>query len=171
MTRYPSRRQKVVRQDFKFRPQAMKTIRYFLLCSFILFSFAACDKPADEVVWGVYCGECETNCSTVYQIKQGKLHVDKSDKVLDAIWNKDLPRYKFEGRQLSKDEYLKYEWVLGGVPQELFKYEQVIGKPDVHDQCGYFLRIFKAGKETNKLIDPEAVPKDIQEFVYKLFTL
>ena len=149
----------------------MNAIRYFLLCSLVLFSSAACDKQADEVVWGVYCGECDSNCSTIYQIKQGKLHVDKSDKVFDAIWNKDLPSYKFEGKQLSGDEYLKYEWVLGSVPQELFQYEQVIGKPDVHDQCGYFLRILKAGEETNKLIDPEAVPRDIQEFVFKLFTL
>ena len=149
----------------------MKAIIDFLLCSFIFFLIIACDKQADEVVWGVYCGECETNCSTVYQIRQGKLHVDKSDKVFDAIWNKDLPSYKFEGSQLSRDEYLKYEWVLGDVPQKLFKHEQVIGRPDVHDQCGYFLRIRKAGEEINKLIDPEAVPKDIEEFVYKLFTL
>ena len=149
----------------------MKPIRYFFLCSFILFLSTACNKQIDAVVWGVYCGECETNCSTIYQIKQGELNVDKSDKVFDAIRNRDLHSYKFEGKQLSRDEYLKYEWVLGSVPDELFKYELIVGQPDAHDQCGYFLRIFKAGEETNKLIDPEAVPKDIQEFVYKLFTI
>jgi hypothetical protein len=83
----------------------------------------------------------------------------------------ELSSYRFEGRQLSRDEYLRYEWVLGGVPQGLFEHEQVVGRPDAHDQCGYFLRVLNAGEETNRLIDPEAVPEDLRTFVDRLFRL
>lgn len=122
----------------------------------------------DKVIWGRYCGECIGNCSTMREITNTKLSIDKSDKFLKSDPHKF--NYEFMGIPEPASEHKKYKWLLQKpIPNILSKGTMVFGQPDAYDQCGYYFMYSFGALEHKALIDTQNVPEEFEQIVKKLF--
>ncbi len=147
-------------------------MRYILqICLFISSSCAlgAQDDYPDYVVWGSYCGECISRCSTFRKISGSSLQIDKSDRIFQIDPYNPID-YAFSGSSSEADEFAKYEWLLRSKKPSILKENTTIfGMPDAHDQCGYFLNYSVKGQSYRSLIDPHNIPVELEEIVDRLF--
>lgn len=141
-------------------------IIFFILLSFHASLYASVTRLPDSVVWGIYCGECVGNCSTMRKIDSSSLNIDKSNK----FFNSKPSNYLFKGTNEPKSEYEKYKWILEEpVPTIIDKKFEIFGQPDAYDQCGYYISYSVDGCLYRVLIDPDKVPKEMEVTIEKLF--
>lgn len=120
------------------------------------------------VVWGRYCGECVENCSTMREITNAKLSIDKSDNFLKS--DPHTFNYEFKGAPEPQREFEKHKWLLNQpTPSILNKTPMVFGEPDAYDQCGYYLMYSVNSLQYRAIIDTHKVPKELEPIIKKLF--
>jgi len=138
-----------------------------LLFSYAVPGFGEANFP-DKVIWGMYCGECIGNCSTMREITNNKLSIDKSNNYL--ISDPYKFNYKFKGVPEPSAEFEKYKWILNkSVPGILSKSTMIFGQPDAYDQCGYYLMFSVNSSQYEAIIDAHKVPKELEPLIKKLF--
>jgi hypothetical protein len=126
------------------------------------------EQYPDSVVWGKYCGECIGECSKFYKLSEGELLIDLSGNIFN-IQPYEPINYIFSGVKASEAEYKKHRWLLNSkIPSAIPQGETIIGEPDSHDQCGYFLSYSLKGARFKALIDPEKVPDEIQSMIKQI---
>lgn len=146
----------------------MKKLILFILLSGCALPSIGGDKFPSKVIWGRYCGECVDNCSTMREIVDSTLNIDRTFNFLMSNPNKF--NYKFKGVPEPVDEYEKYKWILNEpVPEIINKAQMIFGDPDSYDQCGYYLMFSVNSQESRVLIDTEKVPKELEPIIKKLF--
>jgi hypothetical protein len=136
-----------------------------ILVSSLVFSE---EQYPDSVIWGKYCGECVGECSKFYKLTEGELLIDLSGNIFN-IQPYEPINYIFSGVKASEAEYKKYSWLLNSkIPSAIPQGKTIIGEPDSHDQCGYFLSYNLEGTTFKALIDPEKVPDEMQNLIRKM---
>lgn len=146
----------------------MKKI-YIAIILLFFAQFGLCDGLLPStVVWGKYCGECKSNCSTMREISRNQLKLDDSDKFIES--NPLTFSYVFDGSLEKSSEYEKFKWLLTEpVPAILNNREKVFGQPDAYDQCGYYFMYIVNGSTYKSLIDSANVPAELQPVIHRLF--
>lgn len=123
-------------------------------------------ESTENIVFGIYCGECDENCS--YFVKQA-----------DEEYFEDTSAAYFSNRA-SFIKQIHFKEISGEVfsnpididevASVLSKYESIIGEPDASDQCGYFIEIQQQGKSQRYLIDPNYDSIEIQKLLDQVFS-
>src|SRR4051812_5608326 len=109
-----------------------------MLSAFILL--CKCDKskmPGDSFMFGIWYGECNTNCTTFYLLKNGKLFKDR---------NENPERRRFNTNHLSNEKFEIAKQLQNSLPDFLETNTGTIGRPDAADQGTIFIRSKKNGK-------------------------
>ncbi len=144
----------------------MQRLIFFLLMGLHNPLFANEELIPDNFTWGIYCGECSENCSTLWKIDKTSLKIDESNNFFEA----DPFRYQFNGKPETKEKHSDYNWVLDNpIPPILDQKKIVFGQPDAYDQCGYYIAYEVDERKYQALIDPNEVPKELKTMIGRLF--
>lgn len=157
----------------------MKKIFYILILFFVLTncnnqgntwdnSFWTCREKlitdsVEYIIFGNYAGMCEKNCSPLYKLKNDTLLID----TINQDFYKGFPPNNFNV-MVSKDKLAKATTIKKNIPCFLLNVlAKEFGRPDDHDQGGYYLE-FKYKRLTHsftfdKMID--SIPKELRPFM------
>lgn len=102
---------------------------------------AASKENVQHIVFGRYCGFCNSNCARLYKIDiaNEKLFIDSSDS-----FKKDYGKtLSFPSTPAPASQYKALEEVVSRIPDSLFlaPNEERFGCPDCADGCGIFFEI------------------------------
>jgi hypothetical protein len=116
----------------------------------------------DYIIFGVYCGECDGHCATMYKIDSAGLTADSTDSYFK---NKGV--ITFTNRPTKDYRYTKAKLLWEHIPLQLVdsKLEQ-FGCPDCGDGCGIYVEV-KIGPSIKKfLIDTgeNQIPEFLRPF-------
>ena|GEM_PF-6519977 len=135
-----------------------------ILFSFLILILFSCQNnfKEDEIVLGMYCGECKGMCFQGYIIK------DDSVYKFSAKSNTQLEN--MTKRLVSQMEANKIKNLISRLPSNMSAYPKTIGCPDCRDQCGILLQTSIDGKTRTFFIDPDVnkQPKELQDFVSRV---
>jgi len=165
------------------------TIPSTILCSFILTVFGceqATEKPGqsyseshelatnsgttklDYIIFGVYCGECNNHCATMYQYNAGgnsnTLLVDSSDS-----YCKNYGEIKFDRAVSDTRRFYLAQSIFRQIPEKLLattKLTERFGCPDCTDGCGIYFEFKHEGTVKKFYIDYQTskLTSDIKKF-------
>jgi hypothetical protein len=130
------------------------------------------NKIAEGVItdftFGRFCGECRGNCAPMFEYKLNEniatLYADTSNQYFYS----GIP--KCEVRITNQEKFEISEALMKSIPPILLNYDEdeyTFGKPDDHDQCGYYLEFTQDGERKKFIIDPSAhddVPIEVTQF-------
>lgn len=151
----------------------MKTLSLLLL---MLLSSSSCKKEisnrsncncgsSDYLIFGRFCGECITNCATMYKLSDSCLCVDNTQNyVLSSGIN-------FNGLILPISKYQLVKDLKSKLPGQLSNSNSAtIGQPDSHDQCGYYVESNTNGVKKVWLIDTDTMmqPPYLRPFILEV---
>ncbi|MBK9248973.1 MAG: hypothetical protein IPM69_12875 [Ignavibacteria bacterium] len=112
------------------------------------------DNTIDQIIFGVYCGECGNHCATMYRYSMGGNQNSFSADFTDSYFNKS---------EIIFNTYFndKYHFDIGHdiashIPVELLtlsKSSERFGCPDCTDGCGIYFEITKANTKQKFYID------------------
>jgi hypothetical protein len=102
-------------------------------------------KNPDFIVFGIFCGECVGECSTMYKLDflKNKLLVDHSDSYFKSF-NETPTKFESEIQDASKLSIAKN--IAGNIPDIILssnKISEKFGCPDCSDGCGIYLELQK----------------------------
>lgn len=119
------------------------TLRTFIVLSTSLL--LACSERANEsteIYFGLYCGECDRNCSVIIKLDNNEAYADTSRTFFDWHFNQgNIPAYIFPTQhalRISDTTYSRIEHLLNVLPANLDSTKTEIGCPDCRDQCGIY---------------------------------
>jgi hypothetical protein len=135
-------------------------MRLIALLSFLVIQFSGCTND-EEIVFGVYCGECIGNCATMIRVDATGAYID-STSYFDQVLNGQV--YEFRGTKLPGSVYEKIKHMPSAVPKDLWMEDKRIGEPDARDQCGYYIEA--GGNHWH--IDPDKHPGYLDEFLKEI---
>lgn len=137
-----------------------------IVLGLILSCMSAYADLKKDIVYGIYCGECDDNCSYFVKQSNEKYFEDSSD-----VYFSNIDKfYKQTNFKVISDEVFTKPINVPDVESVLRKYDSVIGQPDAYDQCGYFIEIRKQGESQRYLIDPDYNSPEIQKILDQVFT-
>lgn len=123
------------------------------------------DDPA-EIVFGVYCGECHKDCSTMTRVTADRSTVDTTYSFFYWLFEGKKNGGNYESLSnvgLSHKTHQLIKGILKEVPSNMNKYEERIGCPDCADDCGIYLRV----ENRQWLIEPkEYTDPELSRFVH-----
>jgi hypothetical protein len=101
------------------------------------------DKNIDYIIYGIYCGECEGHCATMYKLDSSSLLVDTAD----TFYKYSEGLVVFKSDTLSRAQFLEAQVLKTKIPKLLLNSNSKrFGHPDERDQCGIYLQIKMRGK-------------------------
>jgi hypothetical protein len=140
-------------------------MKRFLLISilFLSLSFNSCSyNEIDQITIGIYCGECPSHCFQGYTIT-GDSVVKISANYYNDIQNSSKTK-------ISLEEARKVKKLRSLLPSNLSKFNETIGCPDCHDQCGIYVSYKTNSGSRVILIDPDEGkhPSEFNSFILEL---
>lgn len=154
----------------------MKSIKTLFLLLLLLYSSTSCKKETSNtgncncdtgnyIIFGRFCGECITNCATMYKLNDSCLWVDNTQNyVLSTGIN-------FNGVLVSKAKFQLVKDLKSKLPTQLLNSNSAtIGQPDSHDQCGYYVESNTNGVKKIWLIDTDTTmqPTYLRPFILEI---
>jgi len=95
---------------------------------------------SDYIIYGVYCGECIGDCTTMYKLTNNDLFIDSTNRWWQARFKGK--KYSFKGNILNKKYFLEAENLKAQIPSVLItSKDKVFGTPDNRDQCGVYVQL------------------------------
>lgn len=149
--------------------------RNILLSIFLSCGWSFVDKTTpniEYIVYGVYCGECEGHCATMFKIDNARLLIDTTD----SYFKNRPPTGKiiFKGDTLNKSQFIKAKILKMTIPKLLLtSNDRKFGSPDEYDQCGIFIQFKVDNKLKTFHIDTnlKEVPEEIRGYAQTIMTL
>lgn len=122
-------------------------------------------NKVEQVVFGLFCGECAGHCATMYRYDGATMMVDYTDSYF-----KGDSKMVFE-TPLSGESYQEIgEQVISNIPESMLKSvirSRRYGCPDCTDGCGIYFEFTKNGMTRRFAIDrfSTELPSEIRTFV------
>ncbi len=134
----------------------------------LIFNYSFLKKPTskiDYIIYGIYCGECEGHCSTMFKVEKNQLLIDTTDSFFKNEYK--LARVEFKGDTLDRDRFKEAQILKIKVPKLLLQSkDKRFGIPDEYDQCGIYLQIKVDNQLKTFYIDTELknIPIEIRDY-------
>ncbi|HYV55853.1 MAG TPA: hypothetical protein VE933_14795, partial [Chitinophagaceae bacterium] len=109
----------------------------------------------DQIVFGVYCGECSSHCATMYRYSMGGNQKSFSADFTDSYFN-NKSEMKFNTYLDDKFYFDIGNEIVSNIPDSLLttnKSSQRFGCPDCTDGCGIYFEITMDNKKHEFYID------------------
>jgi len=113
------------------------------------------DKSIDQIIFGVYCGECGNHCATMYRYSmtgnQNSFSVDLTDSYF-----KNKSEIIFNTYLNDQFHFNIGQEIVSNIPDSLLafnKSSERFGCPDCTDGCGIYFEITKENKKYKYYID------------------
>ena len=146
----------------------MKSLSFFIL----ILLLSSCSKTTvtnsgDPFIFGYYYGQCQGNCTHMFQIIDNAVYPDEVDYGFVDL--------RFSDEPLSTEDYLLVQDLAQDIPQELLDSStDVYGCPDCADGGGIYLEI-TVDSEVRKwqfdTVDTEDMSESIVAYKNKLFEI
>jgi hypothetical protein len=122
----------------------------------------------DYIVFGVYCGECDHHCATMFKIENNKILVDTTD----SYFRHKKDTIIFSDYEPGKEFYNEAKAAIDSIPEILLDTNldtKVFGEPDARDQCGIYVQFKTNNRVRTFLIDTEPengndIPKELRVY-------
>jgi hypothetical protein len=128
-----------------------------------------------QIIFGMYCGECDENCAPIFRLIMDKNAPTLSADFEDSYFNLES-KLEFK-TDLNQEKELKIaNEIAENIPETLYNWKcekERFGCPDCTDGCGYYLEFIKENGDL-KVFDlddfeeTENIPKEVLEFTHFL---
>ncbi|MEO8147381.1 MAG: hypothetical protein ABI723_07080 [Bacteroidia bacterium] len=125
----------------------------------------SCNDAGTTLIFGRFCGECITNCATMYRLNDGCLQVDATHNYITSTG------INFKGTNMTAAQFNSVKGLNNKIPQQLLSSTMsVFGSPDSHDQCGYYLETKINGVKQIWLVDTDTMfqPDYLKPFIIEV---
>ena len=112
------------------------------------------DINIDQIIFGVYCGECANHCATMYRYFNGGNQNSFSVDFTDSYFKKS--EITFDSYFNDKFHFDIGNEIISNIPDKLLnndKTTEQYGCPDCTDGCGIYFEIKKGNKKQKFYID------------------
>jgi hypothetical protein len=124
---------------------------------------------ADYLIFGMYAGECDRHCATMYKVTDSSLFIDTTDSYFKG-------GLRFPSTRSSSPKFLLALQLLHTIPDRLFQTDtSVWGCPDCSDGGGYYVEFRSGGKVRKYQIDTDmpweensSIPRDLRVFTNRI---
>lgn len=103
------------------------------------------ETTEEQLIIGMYCGECHRNCSVMVKLSKTTANADTTRAFFNWFFNQQPKVYQYfannSGIQISDSTQEFMNQLFDELPGNINDYEQTIGCPDCADGCGIFLAL------------------------------
>lgn len=119
------------------------------------------NEDIDQIIFGVYCGECSGHCATMYRYNlegnQNSFSIDSTDSFFSQEnHNNNNKKMVFDTYMNDKFHFNIGTEIIANIPDTLLnsdKPSQRFGCPDCSDGCGIYFELTRNGETKRFFID------------------